>query len=88
MGYVPRVGILRDAWDYTRFWCPGADPGFVKGGGGPWLAPGARAYNWGLGTEPSEVQGRAPWGIRVAKPPEAERCSAIFIQKKGQKFSI
>jgi len=49
---------------------------------GAWRARKARAYNGGLGAEPpvgsgsrapSGVQGQSPgWGVRGAKPPEAE----------------
>jgi len=46
--------------------------GFGKGGA--WRAPGARAYNGGLGAEPpAGSRGRAPGrGVRRQSPPEAE----------------
>jgi len=52
--------------------------GFGKRGGA-WRARRARAYNGSLGAEPpSGSRGRAPgWGVRGAKPPEAETLFAF-----------
>jgi len=65
-----------------------ADPGFGKGGGGPWRARGARAYNGGLGAEPpAGSRDRAPVGGQGGRsPPEAESFLSIFILKMDQKM--
>ena len=55
-----------------------ADPGFARGG--PWRAHAS--LNGGLVAEPPvESRGRAPVGVRGAKPPKAESFLYILYKK-------
>ena len=61
-----------------------ADPGFAKGGTNHGERAERETKVGSGGGSPSGAQGQRPWwGVRGAKPPEAESFLSIFIQNSG-----